>query len=830
MVVHRSSGEEQTNISLPLSQIADMSVDENDGKKDIVIKRIGKEDITLTISEVDSITWRPSFAYENAEVFALNESTLTAKAQKCNVTFDATAIDSDVDLCVRNATLTPKVIDGTARGMAIDLSLSNGVHDLAGTAEISIPYEVGGNEKVHAAYFNEETGEWEPVYFKHDKENGNVIITTDHLSTYSIFTTYNEGTRQEYLDLFWEECPEIYTLNEATKILLDIVSSDDPDKQMINEFKDEMSFWQGVGLDGFYNLITSVTDPLLNFKPDAIDNAVTAMGYLGTAISIVNVAGADIKGDDVGVASGTLSTILNFATGQMAAAIGTPIMSASMGCVAFIGVALNKFGTMVQDSKLELFRGAYNYYYSMEGYNDLNPQSRWKEDGKHGYYRTATDWYNYFYPAFEKGMSKERLDAYIEQSVRVYCDRFWEDNNDVRTLAYAHAKTQGLSTYMNDTEALRKQISDEHFAQLMNGTLVSVFTAIRNNLKVQANKRYQKAAKDVAEMMNTKLAFQFKDSGRKEGEKSRYAGLKVAFSEIPSTIDNPEKWQTTVNDDGWAGLGWFTEYALIKHKAKGRITLYDYKDVEWKTFDFQIPANTGKVIIDFDLATGGTEVEVPQLKDLKLEYDPDKVDTYYTWAGTIDDGHGGRRYHDEGGPNTFVKLDNAFNKNSHFQTEIEKFFKCHDFITVDAQGNIKIGDDIAGRFEGEKGTGKFTINSTHPWNEKTIQQFLAGLKTTEDEDLDAMVFLNWLNGTIAHKIDCEFTLTRNTEGEGYIVEYTGKGTYTFKANIVDRIENVNFDTTNLTGERFAAVTLDDISTREIEAEGTVTLQYTTKLR
>ena len=54
---------------------------------------------------------------------------------------------------------------------------------------------------------------------------------------------------------------------------LDIVSSDDPDKQMINEFKDEMSFWQSVGLDGFYNLVVAVTDPLLDFKPEAIDNA-----------------------------------------------------------------------------------------------------------------------------------------------------------------------------------------------------------------------------------------------------------------------------------------------------------------------------------------------------------------------------------------------------------------------------------------------------------------------------------------------------------------------------------------------------------------------------
>ena len=59
---------------------------------------------------------------------------------------------------------------------------------------------------------------------------------------------------------------------------------------MIREYKDEMSLWQSVGLDGIYNIVTSISEPLLDFKPEALDNAVNIMGYLGTAISILDVA------------------------------------------------------------------------------------------------------------------------------------------------------------------------------------------------------------------------------------------------------------------------------------------------------------------------------------------------------------------------------------------------------------------------------------------------------------------------------------------------------------------------------------------------------------
>ena len=55
-----------------------------------------------------------------------------------------------------------------------------------------------------------------------------------------------------------------------------------------------------------------------------------------------------------------------------------------MSLAAFIGVALEKFGTTVQQFKEDYFRNAYRYYYSIKGSKELGPQSifRYDKDGK----------------------------------------------------------------------------------------------------------------------------------------------------------------------------------------------------------------------------------------------------------------------------------------------------------------------------------------------------------------------------------------------------------------------------------------------------------------
>jgi hypothetical protein len=822
MVLHRSGG--QDNVIVPVTDIQDMHVDEATGKPIVVLSRNGKDDISVQALQVDSITWMNGFVFENAEVFNLNEENLTAEAQKCTVTLDPTTIDGDVQLSIRNSVLTPNAIDDCTRGVAVDVSLSNGVHDLSGTAQITIPIKRNENERACAAYFNEETAEWEPVMFKYDEEQEAVVITTDHLSLFSAFFIQNPESAKATLRTYYEEYPLFFDPLESMAALRDIVSDPDIEKKAISEWKDNYGFWQSIGIDGGWNLLQA-----LGLESEAIGHATDVVGYLGTAASIFDVINADLKGDNVGVAAGTLKTILSYASGQMASAIGTGIMQASMGCVAFIGVALEHFGTMVQERKRELYNEAYRLYYSKRSDEVLGTTTS-KYGTKWRY--THKDWYDYFYPAFEKGMNENRLKALIEAKVRDYCDRFWEDTN-AQAACVAEAKAWGLSTWMFPDEATRKAISDAYFADLMAGDLVSVFEAIKNNLATQAGKRYNKAMKGYLDMMNTTVVLYFVDSSCKEGETSKYANWWVRFSDKPLN-GNENQYKRYITEQGRASMG-VTLYSLALNKMKNEITLSTPEEVDKATYKFSIPRGEGKLIVTIDLATGGVEVEAPELKNLELVYDPEEVPSYYEMWG--------KNYFEEyevvASPEWGIPLNGIPTyKHTRFQTELEKFFQRHDFIVVDKSGNIKIGDDIVGKFEGEEGFGKFTINTSYPFVEKTLEQYANALNN-ENEEMTYRLD-NLLNGTLKHKIDCEFKVVRNADGETYTVTFTGKGTYTLNAEIVDKVDNLNeweyidlgggASTTGLNLPGPHHITAGDITTRQVEGEGEVELKYVTKMR
>lgn len=820
MTVNSSTDAERVNI--PLSEVNRMEI--SDDGQQVIIKRNGKDDVVAPVSAVDSITWLPGFVFENAEVFDLNEENLTARGQKCTATFDVTAIDEDVQLCIRNSVLTPKVLENTMRGYAVDLSLSNDEHELSGTVRLMLPVTLSAGEKVHAAYFNEEAGKWEPVYFKYDEEQQAVVITTDHLSIYGIFTTSDEldHTMQAVYELAYESFPELREFSKAVDYLLELVSSDDPKIVERREFWGEVSNMQTLGLDLVYNAISGVGNPL-GFSPEKINKAVEAMGYLGTAVSILNVVGADIKGDDLGVASGTLNTILGFASGQLASSVGTPIMSASMACVAFISIALNKFGTKVQERKHDLYNEAYHYFYSKQ----YKPRC----------YRSTKDWYNYLYPAFAEGkMNESRLKAFIEQSVRVYCDHFWSDEyKSDFDFCCAEKDVKGIGTYLYPEEAMRKQISDEYFAELMNGELVSVTAAIKNNIAVQANKRAVSAANAVAEELNTKIGIRIVDSEWKEGETSKYAGLKIGFSEVPDVVKDKEKWTKTLNDKGRAGIGYFTEFSLMQNGMKPQLTLYNENDVEQKTYSISIPDGTGIVYVNIDLATDGVEIEAPKLKNLELTYAPDYIDTPWSMSGTFnhEDSQGNlisEPYSVEDAVGVSISFNDNFYKNVRFQYEIEKFFKRHDFITVDKSGNINIGGDIVGKMNGNEGTGSFSINVIYPFVEKTVEESAMRFSSGDKYDM-AEKMLSLLNGTLQHKINCNFTVTRQTEGT-YAVSYTGEGTYKLTAEVFDNVDGWkwydNTDTEILFDN--AKISPEGITTKVITSDGNVTLKYNTTLK
>ena len=442
------------------------------------------------------------------------------------------------------------------------------------------------------------------------------------------------------------------------------------------------------------------------------------------------------------------------------------------------------------------------------------------------------DWFDIFYKAFSNpDKTNTQLDSYIEAVVRDYCDRFWNDT-DAQAMCVAEAKAHGLSSMMYPDEYTRKTISDAYFAELMNGQLVSVIQSVRNHVKVDAFNRYTTEAKSLAKLMNTQIGLQILDKSVKEGEVSKYADHTIRFTYIPDSLSDPERLEKTINEQGRAKIGYFTQYALIVHDIPTRLTLIDPKGKEVADYPFTITNKTGTQVIEIDLSTGGVEVENPKLEGLELQYDPAAVPLPLTYSGydyTYDNNGNLIKYYSEGASHIAIPLDNSWNKKANFQVEVEKFLHRHEFITVDENGNVKLGDDISTKFEGNEAKAKFKINTSCLFAEKSKEQFIQGFNEFWDpkSNLFSDALLNLLDGTIAHKIDGEVTITRDIENGGYDVTYIGSGTFTFDCKNVSLVDNVNFAA--LKANEKLNVTVDDLTIADSHAEGKVQLKYSTKI-
>lgn len=811
-----------------------MSENEN-GEAMVTMSLNGRDDITIKAADIDSITFKPGFVYEDAEVFELNDSCLTVNAKKCSIEFSPTTIDEDAQVCVRNSVLIPRPFEGVTGGMGIDISMldenGNEVHELSGVARITIPLQAEPDQAVSAVYFNEQSGEWEPVYMEYDRDAGVATILTDHLSYFGVVYSIGEKTRKECIKAEEYTMKKLYDFDESVQKLMSVLESDDPEVEAALAFKDEMGLWQSLGLDVFYQGAVAATEPLFNFKPEAIDNAVSIMGEIGTALTILDLVRADLKGDNVAVAANTLKVLMAKTVGAAASWIGTPVMAASMSLAAFIGVALEKFGTKCAEYKLDRLREGYRIYYRKEGAEITGKDM----------YRSAPDWYKIFKPAFAEGnMDETQLKAYIEQTVRQYCNRYWDDTDGGSLMQGEIDKEldrRHITGYLAATPSNQKMVSDEFFAELMNGKLVSVFDALRDYQITQAHNRAAAKVNQLAKMMNQQVGFMITDSSVKEGEPSKFAGCKIGFAAVPDDVTDPEEWVTNINEEGNAKLGWFTAYALVRNSVPFRLTLFDENDEPKKTFDFTLDGVSTNTVINIDLAKDGVKADTKHLDDLKLVYTPESVGISTTVFWTIDQ-PGYDKTEIEKIFDETVEMDdkrNIYDRKARWCTELERFFNQHDFITVDSiSGSFTIGDDISGKLEGDSASGTFTINTDYKYLIDTPKQWINNwntwVKEGKHDDIGG-IYHFLLNGSVKHQIACKYTLKRRQVEDHfeYDITYTGEGVWDQTMKYVDRISKpvgVNgIDFNNL-----PLLELYDISIGTDSQGGDVKLEYTTTLK
>lgn len=871
MVLH-CTGADGRNLSrrLPVSKVKDIRVGDyvaQDGQT-LIVTAEGQSDAC----RVDSITWMKGFVFNTSEVFDLDPDHLEAKASDCTVRLSSCVIDGPVQLSVRKAVLSTGIRENAARELALDISLSTGEHEVSGIAEIEVPLTLEEDETLMAAYFNEESGEWEPVLCTYDESTNTARIITDHFSLYDFFTIKNENTRSQFIEAvtyLTESSLMYYTpyqdINSALKTIFDMASSDDPDAAAVDKFKEDFGFWQTVGLDGGYNLIKSI-----GFDYKSVDDAVGVVGKLGTAMAILDVALADIKGDEAALAANTAKAINSIIGMHLGAIFDASILSATSGLTAFIGIALDKLGTMVQTAKLDYTRAMYRYYYSEKGYEECGPESKFSPK----YLRSNKDWFDLLYPYLEKNNDGDKFLIYVEGRVRRYCEQFWEESTSVQTYCEAEAKRLGFSSMLWISDSDKQKVCDEYFAELINGPITQVMSDVRRKLAVKSKKKYDECMKDYVRFLNTQVGFRFRDSSCAEGETSKFSGYKVRFTDTPANVTDGGKWECTIKENGKATLGLFTVYALAGNKIRPQLTLVDDFGENVATFDYELRREGRKIILDFDLAREATPVI--RSKNLELEYVPDSLDLtieadfFFVYDITEEGEEKIGRYELKGDHAFFQQYlkygacmvrqpemtdsektvkDHEF-KVLNVQEEVEKYFRNHESVTIES-GKVRIGDDIVGDWDEtrKEGNGKFTLITVYPFN-KPVEDFVYDWNNRK-----GYYEFPLLSGSLTHRIECEFNIRYIEEESLYEVTFVGEGDFDLEAERVRRFKNVDVTTLDEYWEEvwhaciqnnvldkhehwfwntgvtlFCRITTDNVATSHVSDKGKVTLNFTKNIK
>jgi len=479
--------------------------------------------------------------------FEMDEQHLAVVTPDYSVAFDAPSIEGEKKLDVnRMENMAPMEIE---EGISIKPEIAydfylDGQHELTATAEIRLPIRTKLGETPMAAYYNNDTKQWEPVNYYYDEGMGELVIKTSHLSTYAGFSVTNELTRNAKL-LFLYLPNRNGVLGVLASQLSKIAYSDDPLATAIENYGSQYSEISQIGLDIGFNAVQS-----LGFSSEFLELFSEVLGHLGVALSVYQICRNDYQGNEAQLAGNTLKLCLgqvNYWAGKL---FGNSLLSAAMASVAMIDYAINKFATEAWTGRKDLYKKGYDLYYAR---------------GSRGF-RSSVDWFNELYPLFKRNdLTEQELNDLIDSKVNTYVRQFWSD--DIMSEYYTLANNGVTWTYLGGlSDALMDELSNEHRGNLYNGTLVSVFRAIKNRLENEAWEKADKEMEKYTNEVNKVCMLTFIDSGLEDG-KSDYAGCTVRFKNLSENVKDPQLWQTTLNNEG-KGSFQFRVFAMYDADVK----------------------------------------------------------------------------------------------------------------------------------------------------------------------------------------------------------------------------------------------------------------------
>jgi len=538
----------------------------------------------------------------NSETFTVKEGqTILALEDGASIDFGC-LLEAGEELTIQK--VTPAPVDSGVEIYAYDFKLSSG--QPGGTVELTIPYDDAGLRtdevllSVCGKYLNEQSGQWENVFYTVDTEANKVHIFTDHLSTYGVFKITNEGKRSEYISDV-----NVYAAYMTTKQAENLLKTYTEQgvswqEDVVSAFLNANNSLQMFAATNVHTLITlgGAYDDLIS---ESFGNALTVLGIATSCTQFAYDAyknGLTSKETSISGMKTVLNLGLNLASSRKYLLDSFQVAYIGVGV---IDIALTDVMNFAIDTKYESTKNMYYAYYA-------RPENK----------RSVKDWYDLFKKIYKDNKSDpqsalNKMSAEIDK----YVNKYWEvAESDWDSWIDAYDKNGTLSKYPWPSESDRKKISSNYKAELYD-YLQAVFNSLSRDMYFDAINQREKEYKKLATQLNMVYTITIKEQ-EIEGKKPKWANCYVRLAPLSDKV-NSKAWTIKLDDKSNGQL----KFTLLAHETAG----FPLKLEFYKT---QKDLEEGKVVASTKLQPfKNTE------KTFTIKTQADKVDYSGTFTGVL---------------------------------------------------------------------------------------------------------------------------------------------------------------------------------------------------
>lgn len=513
----------------------------------------------------------------------LNEEQLILASEKIELRLNPVNINEEVQAKISKVPTSPPLDEESGIELEVYDFTIEGISEFPGVIEIAIPMELAEGDTPGAAYLDETTKKWEPVSFSYDNDSASIIIITDHLSKYGVFSVSDEGRRRariEFLGLYGDKQEEENYLLAVEEFSI----GGQPSSQCIEIGSGAAGDALQLGGDFLGNIVQGAG--YASYGEDVLSSLGDHLGSLGLLVSVVQIGNNLYQGKINEAVVGSMKTSYSYVLGKVASKLSNSVLSASLASVAIIDYSINKFGTTAIQGREDIYRDAYMIYYKKG------------EDG----YKSSANWFQTLYPMFkEPTMTQDELQAEIDKIVTSHCNEFWSGNklgvdyyvSQARKNLVWTASEAGLG------QALKDEIAAERRAIMYNDILPGVFYQIARRINMENEHQLRAQYRDLTNYLNSLVSFNVKDS------KHAYKDHLVRFSTLGQQADI-ENWTGKLNKEGELKTS-FTLYGHMYAGAPNKLDIYlpdaqIDKDEPIRSLEFKVTPPLVEIILGEEIS------------------------------------------------------------------------------------------------------------------------------------------------------------------------------------------------------------------------------------